>query len=1593
MSNSNDEFESDMDDDSMVEESPISLANLENINDIETLEKLTSEKINTIFDPDCVRKRSNWSKSSNIYKFDTEQFNPKILLEDIPSHSPKLDALLSKIEKLDANDMQQHGKLFKHFIFSDLKSGSFGSKLVAGALIAKGFTLGYTAKNKNIPSSQFKSVNIPPAPPTTPIESLPPPESFPPVPPNSIESFTPNSVESLPPNSMASFPPAPPNSMASLPPAPPNSMASLPPVPQNSVESFPNSVKSLSALEESFAEDTVNESSGGAKSNTYGKIELLTDAELAKTPNKNFYLLCSISVYEQNITVKQKKAILQKMNQRPENINGELARIIVMDSGFKEGIDLFDIKYVHIFEPQVTTADQKQVIGRATRTCGQKGLDFHPMRGWPLHVFIYDIDIPQNLREYMLHAPSAFNLYLKALHLDVRLIEFTHDLERLSIYGSVDYELNKNIHEFTVSGNSSEVGGAAKSNSRRLIVRNDLPILHLPRELSQLSFNQDTNIRPTFQQMREYINTHFSQFTWEKAKMENLCGKGGASHALRYTPTQDFIRHYFTPTAPVKGMLLHHSVGTGKCHAKDTPILLHNGLIKKVQDIEVGDILMGDDSGPRKVLSLANGQDEMFKIVPVKGDSYTVNSEHILCLKFSGKGSISYIKEQKNQPYRASYFDNKKCKIVCKSFAKKEDAEYLLSLFKQEDKIVEIEVNKYLKLSKSLQKELKGYRKGVEFPHKEVDIEPYMIGLWLGDGGSRDPIITNQDAAVLKYLNDILPKYDLHLNYQSGYTYRFTSYSGKPGANAFWNAMKKYNLYENKHIPYDYKCNSREYRMKLLAGIIDSDGYYCSRGKMYSIAQKSNVLTEDILYLVRSLGFAAYSTKTEKSCMYKNEKRTGIYNTISISGNGLEEIPTIIKRKQAEKRNQKKDALITGITVEPVGKGDYYGFTLDGNNRYLIGDFTVTHNTCSAIAAATTTFEKQGYTILWVTRTTLKNDIWKNMFDQVCNEQIREELEKGLIMPAEQNKRMRLLSQSWSIRPMSYKQFSNLVSKQNNFYKALVKKNGEADPLRKTLLIIDEAHKLYGGGDLSTIERPDMNALKRSIEHSYQLSGIDSVRLLLMTATPITENPMELIKLLNLCKPSQDQMPELFDDFSKEYLDDYGRFTRAGEANYLDKIAGHISFLNREKDARQFSQPIVKFVTPSLITDLSMAKRYDKKYVRQYLNSDVNKLKADIVEKTDTIDKELQDLDANRFEALHDVCNSYEGKMQKECKKVVRANIRDLLKEAKAEVQQVRDSIKSIREEIKNKNLFKTESLAKIKENLENNPEEYKRFKDTMYYQLKEKCGKVVKTADDLKEAIKEHPIIIELNEQLREQDIKIEELKEKLKNDLILYKKRIQQIKEIMKMELTQLEKNVLRIVLRDERKTQRKNNRLAEKEMTDRMNEFNKTKRNIEKKKRKKTGKIRKTLREVLNEEKAMERETKRAEKKLKKTLRKEGKLRENIENEMLQELFTKYSKIINDELIDLKEIIENDNAAKLEKENAKNAAKLEKENVKKATKLEKENAKVERQKEKVRLANEKAYLREREKLAKKMAKETKKAERLASKKSRKTKKISQS
>lgn len=78
--------------------------------------------------------------------------------------------------------------------------------------------------------------------------------------------------------------------------------------------------------------------------------------------------------------------------------------------------------------------------------------------------------------------------------------------------------------------------------------------------------------------------------------------------------------------------VLYGHPGVGKCLAKDTLVIMYDGKLKKVQDVQVGDQLMGDDNEPRNVLSLATGEEMMYEIEQEEGDNYIVNKSHILTL-------------------------------------------------------------------------------------------------------------------------------------------------------------------------------------------------------------------------------------------------------------------------------------------------------------------------------------------------------------------------------------------------------------------------------------------------------------------------------------------------------------------------------------------------------------------------------------------------------------------------------------------------------------------------------------------------------------------------------------------------------------------------------------------------------------------------------------------------------------------------------------------------------------------------------------------------------------------------------------------------
>ena len=78
--------------------------------------------------------------------------------------------------------------------------------------------------------------------------------------------------------------------------------------------------------------------------------------------------------------------------------------------------------------------------------------------------------------------------------------------------------------------------------------------------------------------------------------------------------------------------------GPPGCHAKGTKIRLYDGTLKNVEDIKVGDSLMGANSKPRKVLELRFGKDLMYCIKPNKGEGFVVNGHHILHM---GQNSLS----------------------------------------------------------------------------------------------------------------------------------------------------------------------------------------------------------------------------------------------------------------------------------------------------------------------------------------------------------------------------------------------------------------------------------------------------------------------------------------------------------------------------------------------------------------------------------------------------------------------------------------------------------------------------------------------------------------------------------------------------------------------------------------------------------------------------------------------------------------------------------------------------------------------------------------------------------------------------------------
>ena len=401
--------------------------------------------------------------------------------------------------------------------------------------------------------------------------------------------------------------------------------------------------------------------------------------------------------------------------------------------------------------------------------------------------------------------------------------------------------------------------------------------------------------------------------------------------------------------------------GSG-CHSIDTPIIMYDGSIKKVQDVQINDKLMGDDNSPRIVQELFRGRDQMVKIKPIKGNPFIVNINHILSLKFTNLISISKRTDgyyYTNPSFRVSWYEKngfnepKKCSKMFKTHdLAVEYTNELCNLNKnviKKGEIIDIKVKDLLKWNKWwLSKgNLTLYKsESIKFSEKNVNIDPYLLGYWLGDGTSSGPLFTTMENEVVDEFKNKLPTFEIKQCKQEkglARTYRINDKTIS-SENRFLDFLRNYNLINNKHIPNDYKFSSIEQRLELLAGIIDSDGHYQKTMNQYELTLTNEKLIDDCINLARSLGFSCYKNIKNTSCMYKNVKKTGIAWRIQIVGNGIEKIPSRLERKQAISRIKNKNPLLNGFEIELLGEDDYYGFELDQNHRYLTGDYYVHHN-------------------------------------------------------------------------------------------------------------------------------------------------------------------------------------------------------------------------------------------------------------------------------------------------------------------------------------------------------------------------------------------------------------------------------------------------------------------------------------------------------------------------------------------------------------------------------------------------------------------------------------------------------------------------
>lgn len=374
------------------------------------------------------------------------------------------------------------------------------------------------------------------------------------------------------------------------------------------------------------------------------------------------------------------------------------------------------------------------------------------------------------------------------------------------------------------------------------------------------------------------------------------------------------------------------SGGTG-CQPKGSKVLMANGEWKEIQDVKIDDeVISPQEDGSNifsKVINTTNWFcEENYDIIQLNKDKkklYSCSYNHLIPTYHRYFPRIKGVR------------DYTQSKIVIKN--------YKTSYFSKMSNNKKSHNN--IGFSSFLIPKFKG--------KNNCEIEPYTLGVYLGDGHSIYKIkrLGNQKIKVRQL--GITTSYKEIIN-EVGKYYKILSIGNKKGTNAkLYRFSLKGKLYQqlfkenligkksgDKFIPKKALLSSSNYRKKLLAGLIDTDGSLCKKGSI-SYTSKSKKLVDDIKFLVYSLG--GRCNIKQKIGKIKKIGFVGKYYQMSIYLHDLK-LPQKLKHKISKSNRVYLSSNRIAInSVRNNHKQVVYGFTLDSpSGLYITDNFMITHN-------------------------------------------------------------------------------------------------------------------------------------------------------------------------------------------------------------------------------------------------------------------------------------------------------------------------------------------------------------------------------------------------------------------------------------------------------------------------------------------------------------------------------------------------------------------------------------------------------------------------------------------------------------------------